>query len=481
MKKLFVYLLLVISLASCRQESALINVSGTIDEVSPLAATMEGVVLPPDIAPLNFMLPAEDGQEGVTVRCGDRHLSAIVKQGAATPALSDWQELLAGSEGQTLTVSHCVRREGRWLACQPFEMQVAKEPIDSFLTYRLIPPGYEKWFDMSIRQRNLTNYDERVIAANAGTDRNCMNCHSFCAGDASRMTMHVRGKHGGTLLVHEGKATMFDPRSLAPGRSFVYPYWHPSGRYIAYSMNDTKQLFHTHDANRIEVMDLASDIVVYDIGRGEALTTPLLTDTMRYETFPCFSPDGRWLYFCSADRRQMPDEYAQVRYDLCRIAFDATTGTFGDQVETVLPAASDGYSASLPRISPDGRWLIYTHSQYGQFMIWHQDADLWRVDLAATDTLDRRPLTLANAPGASDSYHTWSSNSRWVVFSSRRDDGLYTRPYIAYIDSAGVAHRPFRLPQQEGDFYDRLMYSYNVPELSRSAVTTDLHETILNH
>lgn len=31
-----------------------------------------------------------------------------------------------------------------------------------------------------------------------------------------------------------------------------------------------------------------------------------------------------------------------------------------------------------------------------------------------------------------ESYHSWSSNSRWFVFSSRRDDGLYTRLYIAH-------------------------------------------------
>ena len=63
-----------------------------------------------------------------------------------------------------------------------------------------------------------------------------------------------------------------------------------------------------------------------------------------------------------------------------------------------------------------------------------------------------------------ESYHSWSSNSRWVVFSSRRIDGLYTRPFIAYINSDGNAAKPFLLPQKDVDFYSLSMKSYNIPE-----------------
>ena len=68
-----------------------------------------------------------------------------------------------------------------------------------------------------------------------------------------------------------------------------------------------------------------------------------------------------------------------------------------------------------------------------------------------------------NSPSV-ESYHSWSSNSRWVVFSSRRIDGLYTRPYIAYIDADGRIGKPFVMPQKTGDFYSNFMNSYNIPE-----------------
>ncbi|MDR1339559.1 MAG: hypothetical protein LBK58_05870, partial [Prevotellaceae bacterium] len=63
-----------------------------------------------------------------------------------------------------------------------------------------------------------------------------------------------------------------------------------------------------------------------------------------------------------------------------------------------------------------------------------------------------------------ESYHSWSSNSRWVVFSSRRIDGLYTRLYLAHIDEHGQASKPFLLPQKDVNFYGYFMKSYNLPE-----------------
>ena len=63
-----------------------------------------------------------------------------------------------------------------------------------------------------------------------------------------------------------------------------------------------------------------------------------------------------------------------------------------------------------------------------------------------------------------ESYHSWSSNSRWFVFSSRRIDGLYTRPYIAYVDEDGKVGKPFLLPQKDAGFYQSFMKSFNIPE-----------------
>ena len=81
--------------------------------------------------------------------------------------------------------------------------------------------------------------------------------------------------------------------------------------------------FHQNDRNRIEVFDFSSDVVVYDLERDAVLTDSLLMKQTAFETFPAFSPDGKKLYFCSAEAKTLPYEFDQVKYSLCSIDFDA--------------------------------------------------------------------------------------------------------------------------------------------------------------
>ena len=154
------------------------------------------------------------------------------------------------------------------------------------------------------------------------------------------------------------------------------------------------------------------------------------------------------------------------------IGFDADTRSFGSKADTLYNARRAGKSVSFPRVSPDGKFLMFTLSAYGNFSIWHKDADLY---LAHLHTNQIRPLSALNSNDV-ESYHSWSSNSRWVVFSSRRTDGLYTRPFIAYIDEKGKAHKPFLLPQKEKDHYTFLMKSYNIPEFISGKVNTSAYD-----
>ncbi len=93
------------------------------------------------------------------------------------------------------------------------------------------------------------------------------------------------------------------------------------------------------------------------------------------------------------------------------------------------------------------------------------------------------PLTEANS-AEGESYHSWSHNNRWLVFSSRRLDGLYTRPFFSYIDDKGTAHKPFLLPQRNPvKYYKDLLWTYNLPEFIQEKVQVDTHavmETMRN-
>jgi hypothetical protein len=70
----------------------------------------------------------------------------------------------------------------------------------------------------------------------------------------------------------------------------------------------------------------------------------------------------------------------------------------------------------------------------------------------------------------SESWHSWSSNSRWIAFSSKRQGGALTRTYLSYVDETGQAHKPFVLPQKDPAYYDSLLETYSVPELIKGSI-----------
>lgn len=437
-----------------------VQVSETLDRKPAIVPDYADITIPANIAPLNFSLKdsVEDAQ--VVLSYAGQQVEVRAKDNQFVFPISKWKKLLSSATGNTVEVVVRVKEKGKWLEYAPVKWSVAAEPIDPYIAYRLIAPGYTLWNKMGLYQRNLENYTETPIIENKMSGRNCVNCHSFCMQNPDKMLFHMRETYPGTILVDGDKIEKLNTKTEQTISSLVYPSWHPSGKYVAFSVNNTKQGFHANDRNRIEVFDEASDVVVYDVVKHEVVTTARLFSKDAFETFPTFSPDGKTLYFCTAAPRPIPEEYSEIKYSLCSIGFDPDTRSFGSVVDTLYNASVSGQSASFPRVSPDGKHLMYTLSGYGNFSIWHKDADLYMADLS---TGESTPLDILNSDDV-ESYHSWSSNSRWVIFSSRRIDGLYTRPYIAYIDENGQACKPFLLPQKDTGFYDRFMMSYNIPE-----------------
>ncbi len=443
------------------------------------------VTIPSNIAPLRFLIE-EEGEDFVTrFRCGDKEIvCAGVK---AMPGLGDWKDLLEAAKGKDITVEVFAKNGGEWTRFEPFAYHVAAESIDEYLSYRLIAPSYVTYESLTINQRNLTNYEESEIynnmLASEGEDGQCINCHSYQNYSTKNMQFHARQTYGGTMIVVDGVPRKVDLKAdSAVISSGVYPAWHPQQKVIAYSVNITGQSFHTRDLEKVEVQDSHSDLILYDV---EANTVQIAANEPdELETFPWWSPEGDYLYFCSAHYhydqkggdRALMDAYKEIRYNLYRMPYDPGTKTFGPR-ELVFDADTLGKSATLPRISPDGRWLVFALGDYGNFHIWHKSSDLWIMDLkeagqgAGFDTAraTARKMEGINSPDV-ESYHSWSSNGRWMVVSSRRIDGSYTRPFIAYVDKDGKARKPFALPQKDPEFYYDFYRSYNIPEFMKEPV-----------
>lgn len=427
------------------------------------------VTVPPNIAPMNFAL-LNGGKGFVVLENSGKRLTVRSRKGLFNIPADSWREMTV--PGSDISVTVAVQEEGELKARKPFTIHVSKDKIDPYVAYRLIDPGYETWNKLGLYQRCLETFSETPIMTNEDTDRNCMNCHSFKNRDPETMMFHMRSTNGGTYVWKDGSIEKLNTKTPQAISALVYPYWHPSGKYIAFSVNDIAQFFHSTNPNRIEVYDYKSDVVVYDVDNHQVSTSPLLTDTTRMETFPAFSPDGETLYYCTTRQSKMPQDYKEVRYSVCSIPFNPRAFSFGEKVDTLYNAAKTGMDATFPRVSPDGRFLLFAETAYGCFAIWHKDADLRMIDLrdGSFHTLDE-----INGPDA-DSYHSWSGNSRWIIWASRRLDGLFSRLFIAHIDKNGNASKPFLLPQKDMEHDRMLMKSYNVPEFISGPVTFDKAE-----
>ena len=429
------------------------------DELPPIYPDYCDVTIPQNIAPLNFLL--RDGDcEAIEVKADELTIQA--RGDEAVFDIDDWRALMAQSAGKEITVTVTALINGRWIQYRPFTWTVVKDLVDPYLTYRLIEPDYEIWNHIQIQQRCVENFDVNALGHYEQLENRCMNCHTFANQDPSLSMMYVRGPGGGAILNEGGRLSKLS----IPGS--VYFGFSPSGRYITYSTQDIIPAFHSLASKRLEVFDAHSNVYVADMKEHHIISSPLLSDSLNFETFPTFSPDGKFIYYCTADSVSLPTEIKQLQYALVRIPFDEATGTIGSQVDTLYRERS----VCHPRISPDGHYLLYTVADYGTFPIWHPEADLQMMDLQ-TGRID----TLAAVNSAkSDTYHSWSSNSRWFVFASKRDDGLYGKPYFCYVDQHGKAHKPFCLPQKHPTFYDNNLKSFNAPELGKGKVPFDVDD-----
>lgn len=445
----------------------------TVDELPQIYPDYIDVSVPSGMAPLNFEMAADDfDRMDVTLR-GSKGGELHVSGEWADFDISDWQALTARNVGGQLTVSVCARRDGRWYQFRDFQVSVSPYPLDDWgLTYRLIKPGYEVGGDIGIYQRHLHSFDELPILTETAVPGRCMNCHTPNRGNPQQFTMQIRGEGGGTLVQKGDSQQWLDTKTDSLRAAGSYAYWHPSGDYCAYAASDVHQAFFVGTGQRIEVYHNFSHIFVLDTRSNEILASPLLA-SQDLEIFPAFSADGRWLYYSTSRPCRVPAEYERVKCSLCRISFDAATGTFGQTADTLLNGPVEDKSFTLARPSYDGRWLMYCKSSRSNFPVCQKDADLCLMDLRTGAT---RELTEVNS-GDVESYHNWSTGSRWFVFTSKREDGMYAQLYLSSIDDTGHCTKPILLPQrQPKKFYREMMKSYNVPEFTTTRVSFDAHE-----
>jgi hypothetical protein len=434
---------------------------GRLPDIFPLS---HGTVIPPNIAPLNFkiMEPGNGFFVSFSVPGGRSFDVSGAKPGISIPQRA-WQGLLSDARGRSIAVQIFVRNKNEWRAFATLWDTVASDECDPIVAYRKIPVCKD-WTCMGMFQRDVRTFHEELVFQNRGNGA-CLNCHSFLGNSPAAMALEVRSKGYGTpMVLGEMKNGAFRLRAVNTKTQFTtgkvgLSCWHPSGTLIAFTMNKFEMLFYSSGAEPRAVFDASGDVALFDLTTNEITTCPALSAKDRIETMPEWSRDGRFLYFCSGPQLSEA-RYREIRCDLMRIAFDPKSKSWG-ALDTVLTALQAGGSVLQPRMSPDSRRLLVNIAPYGDFPV-----DKVGTRLALLDPVSPGSSLRIVAPGTpwSDSWHGWSSNGRWIVFNSKRLNGRFSTIMFSYVDSAGIAHRPFALPQKDPCFYESSIVAYNLPE-----------------
>jgi len=430
------------------------------------------LVIPANIAPLNFNIE-EKGSEFLVEIYSEKGREIKIRQTSPTIIIpiKDWRKILNSNKGKTLKIEIYAKREG-WYKYKTITDTIAAESIDKNLVYRLLGIIHTDGDKLGIYQRNLETFEQTTIFENNTNPKTpCVNCHSFSNNNADKMSMHVRKAYGGTVIFDNGKFIKYNTRtqqSIAPA---AYTAWHPNGNLIAFSVNRLFVYFTSNEEKLVEVADQVSDLVLFNL-KTSTLSSSEKISTPARENLPNWSSDGKWLYYISAPLiTKNMSSWIDAKYDLLRISFNPEDMSWGE-VDTLLTSRQTGKSITWPSASPDGRYVLFCMIDHSYFSIFDKNSDLYLLDLK---TKQYKKAAILNSE-TTESYHSWSKNGKWLVFSSKRLDGVSTRPYLAYFDSTGAFHKPFILPQEDPLFYLNDSYNYNLPVFVKDRVKIDASE-----
>ncbi|MBR2260740.1 MAG: PD40 domain-containing protein [Paludibacteraceae bacterium] len=453
-----------ITMTAC-ESSIPSNYSETTDSLMTYP-DYQNITIPSNVMPLNFMV-LNEGDKSIAQLTSESGESIVSESAGKIIKFSpkEWNDFLQRHTNEKIKVDVYVQNESQWNHFPSYQLMISSDFIDKYITYRWIEPSYESTGNIGIYQYDLETGMIKTLADNHlfksdpsfGLAQTCMNCHNKQRNNPENSVFQFRAQGGGMLVTYNGETKVISTKVGDMEMPAIYERWHPSLPLIVFSNNTVRQMFGSRDPNKIEAFDWRSDILQYDIVKNEI--SYIIKTKGQSETYPIWSADGKYLYYCSSDTLFKIDKYKSMKYDLMRIPFDEQSMSWGAP-ERIYNASGNNKSVSKPQVSPDNQYIAMTISEYGAYHYTHIDSDVYLLNLT---THECKPIEALNSPQA-EGYVTWSSNGRWLMVGSRKEDGSYARLYLSYFDTTGTAHKAFQLPHEDPLFDKNLLKNYNYPE-----------------
>ena len=401
-----------------------------------------------------------------------------------TPDDATWSAIKEHSVNHPVTVVISGRHEGDTksiVSRGQVSVETSKDPVGAPIFYRdvpLMPSENEKGVIKPLapkavpliawRLRNIAEKESRVMMEGLHT---CANCHSFSA-DGTTLGLDMDGPQndkGLYAIVKVQPKMAIRNQDLVAWSTFrgklgsklrvgFMSQISPDARYVITTVNDPGIDQSDYQRHK-EPVDLIRNYYVanfkdyrflqvfyptrgvlawYSRGSAHLEYLPGADDTNYVHTNAVWSPDGKYLVFARAKAQDAypagkqvaqysndPNE-TQVQFDLYRIAFNDGKG---GKAEPILGASRNGMSNSFPKVSPDGRWIVFVQARNGLLM--RPDGKLYIVP-AGGGTARRMNCNTQ----LMNSWHSFSPNGRWLVFSSK-SRSPYTQMYLTHIDETG--------------------------------------------
>jgi hypothetical protein len=449
------------------------------DESHAASAWVIDVTFSDDSPAIHFKSPGAPPRIGeIDPRCvsPSNELPALTPRQATahtwTPGAAAWEEIKLHSKEHAATFTFTgveSQRPDAAVSRGTVTIETSKDPVRAPIFYRdvpLIPSKGEKGVIQPLARQDLPLLAWRLRDISQPTSRllltgmhTCANCHSFSL-DGKTFGMDIDGPANdkGLYALASIKPQMslrnqdviswssIKDNTASPSRIGFMSQVSPDGRYIVTMLRDLRAqlgksyyLVNFQDYRFLQVFYPTRGILAwYDRATGKKQPLPGADDERYVQTNAVWSPDGKFVVFARAEARapETPGQIApkhandpeetQIKYDLYRIPFNGGKGGVALPIEG---ASNNGMSNSFPKVSPDGRWIVFVKSRNAELM--RPDSQLYVVPFEGGSARRLR----CNTP-LMNSWHSFSPNGRWMVFSSK-SRSPYTQMFLTHLDDAG--------------------------------------------